>query len=268
VHYDAADSEGLEVGLSCGGIIDVLVAPCPIDDPVISMLDKITGDKPAVLGTVIESCPRLQHMLICEDGHTAGAMVYSSGPERLQLHARQLLKSGGYILDVNTDDPPVFLEALLPSPSLAIVGATPLAVAVCQAAQLAGFRTCIIDPREIEGNMRCTLAASNTHIVHKWPEEAFQKLNVDTSWYTAILSHDSKIDVPALRSAITRKCRYIGLLGSTRTQAQRCQTLLDEGFAPEQLECIHGPIGLSINALSFEEIAIATVAEMISVRRS
>ena len=159
-----------------------------------------------------------------------------------------------------------FAETIAPEPLLLIVGASPIAVALCALAAQTGFRTAVVDPRR--DFARAELFPAAERVVHAWPEEGLAAAGLDAHSYVAVVAHDEKLDVPALRAALRARCRYVGLLGSRHTRETRYDALRAEGFAPEAVARIHGPIGLkSIGALEPAEIAVSILAELIAVRR-
>ena len=159
-----------------------------------------------------------------------------------------------------------FAEALASDPLLLIVGASPIAVALCAMAAQAGFRTAVVDPRR--DFARAELFPAAERVVHAWPEEGLGEAGLDAHSFVAVVAHDEKLDVPALRAALRAKCRYIGLLGSRHTREVRYEALQAEGFAPEAVARIHGPIGLKgLGGIEPAEIAVSILAELIAVRR-
>ena len=159
-----------------------------------------------------------------------------------------------------------FAELVEPAPKLLIVGASPIAVSLCELATRTGFRVSIVDPRR--DFARTELFPLAEAVVHRWPEEGLAEAGLDAQAYVAVLAHDAKLDVPALSAALRAKGAYIGLLGSSGTQADRRQALEAAGFAPDDVARIRGPIGLkSIGALEPAEIAVSILAELIMVWR-
>ena len=160
-----------------------------------------------------------------------------------------------------------FAERIAPDPCLLIVGASPIAIALCDLAARVGFRVRVVDPRRDFARPEMFPAAEA--VVHRWPEEGLAEAGLDAHSYVAVLAHDAKLDVPALSAALRANARYIGLLGSRGTQADRRDALLAAGFDPGQVDRIRGPIGLKhIGALEPAEIAVAILAELILARRS
>jgi xanthine dehydrogenase accessory factor len=147
---------------------------------------------------------------------------------------------------------------------LVVVGAVHLTQALGDLATLNGFEVIVIDPRTAfatpERFPRATL-------VHDWPDSALAALCPDSRTAVVVLSHDAKLDEPALVTALRSPCFYIGALGSQRTQQARRRRLADEGFGEAELARIHGPVGLDIGALTTPEIAVAIMAEIIQARR-
>jgi xanthine dehydrogenase accessory factor len=147
---------------------------------------------------------------------------------------------------------------------LLVVGAVHLAQELGELAERCGFELTVIDPRSAfataERFPHATLSLD-------WPDEALEALAPDAQTAIVVLSHDAKLDDPALAAALQSQAFYIGALGSAKTQAARRRRLIEQGFAEADLERIHGPIGLDIGALSTAEIAVSIMAEIIRVRR-
>ena len=158
----------------------------------------------------------------------------------------------------------VFIKVLVPAHRLAIIGAGHVSQYLTTIAGVAGFDVTVIDPR--------TLYASparfpDATINHEWPDEALAAFGLDRNSAVVTLSHDPKLDEPALATALKSDAFYIGALGSRKTQALRRERMKAEGFTDAELDRIHGPVGLDIGALSPAEIAVSIVAEMIDVLR-
>jgi xanthine dehydrogenase accessory factor len=158
------------------------------------------------------------------------------------------------------------LIEVYPSPQhLVIVGAVHTAIPLTTCAKELGFRVTIVDPRSAFATLERFGHADA--LVIAWPDEALPTLRLDRSTYVAVLTHDPKLDNPAVRVALQYPVRYVGALGSPKTQAKRKQVLRDEGVSEADLQRIHGPIGLKINAKTPAEIAVAILAEIVAVRR-
>lgn len=158
----------------------------------------------------------------------------------------------------------VFIQVLTPPLRLAIVGAGHISQYLSTIAGEAGFEVTVIDPRTTYASAaRFPRAKLN----HDWPDEALDGFGLDRRSAVVTLSHDPKLDEPALASALRSDAFYIGALGSRKTQAQRRERMKGQGFSERELDRIHGPVGLDIGALSPAEIAIAIVAQIIDVLR-
>ena len=139
-----------------------------------------------------------------------------------------------------------------------------IAVALCTLASAAGFRVIVIDPRE-RLNSAARFPAADARIVG-WPEDELPALQLDENSYVAVLTHDEKFDDPTLDHVLRRPVRYVGAIGSRKTQALRRARLESAGFSATTIDVVHAPIGLDIGAQSPEEIAVAILAEMIAAR--
>lgn len=159
---------------------------------------------------------------------------------------------------------PVFVQSFNPPPRLVVVGAVHIAEPLARMATLAGYGTTLVDPRR-------AFAASQKfdgyEISTDWPDEALARLKPDVRTAIVTLTHDPKIDDPALETALRSPAFYIGALGSRKTHAARLARLKERGFDDAALARIHGPVGLAIGALSPAEIAISIVAEITKIRR-
>lgn len=161
-------------------------------------------------------------------------------------------------------DGAVFLTVDLPAPRLLLVGAVHISQALAPMARIAGFDTTILDPRTAFATPE---RFPDVPVLAEWPDLALPAYGLDPFTAVAALTHDPKVDDPALEAALAAGCFYIGALGSRRTHAQRLERLGARGCEAAALGRIHAPIGLSIGAASPAEIAVAVLAEIISARR-
>ena len=157
------------------------------------------------------------------------------------------------------DDRKVFIHVFTPPKRLVVVGAVHIAQALAPMAALAGYAVTIIDPRSA---FAMDWRFPGVTLTHDWPDEALEALRPDRRTAVITLTHDPKLDDPALKLALKSDAFYIGALGSTRTNAKRLERLGADGFSAVELARIHGPVGLDIGAISPAEIAIAILAEM------
>jgi xanthine dehydrogenase accessory factor len=149
-------------------------------------------------------------------------------------------------------------------PHLICVGAVHTAITLTQIARSLGYRTTIIDPRGIFST-RERFAHVDT-LIHEWPQEAFKSVGIDTQTAVCVMTHDAKIDIPALEVALRSPAFYVGSLGRSTTQTLRYKQLRRRGFTRRELERIHGPIGLDLGGRDPAEVALAVMAEITAVR--
>jgi xanthine dehydrogenase accessory factor len=146
-----------------------------------------------------------------------------------------------------------------------VVGAVHIAQALAPIALAAGYEVTLIDPRR---SFATAARFPGIALTHDWPDEAMDRLKLDARTAVVTLTHDPKIDDPALERALRSGCFYIGCLGSSRTHKGRLGRLAQMGFGEKDFARLHGPIGLDIGAKSPAEIAISIIAEVIAVLRS
>lgn len=163
-----------------------------------------------------------------------------------------------------TDDGPVFLHAYNPPLRLIIVGAVHIAQPLSQMATTNGFDVTVVDPR---GGFLSPERFPGVNVIPEWPDDALIKVGVDHRTAIATLTHDPKIDDPALHIALRSPAFYIGCLGSNRTHAKRVERLGEDGLSTAEIARIHGPIGLDIGAKSPSEIAISILAQITQALR-
>jgi xanthine dehydrogenase accessory factor len=231
--YGIDDDQAWSVGLPCGGEIDVFVERFEgeLPDP----------GEPSVVLTVLE-------------GERAGERRIV-GPEAVEPGASRVLELGGE---------KVFAEVLGPPPRLVVVGATDTAEELCRAAQALGWSTAVADPRP--ALVTRERLPSPDELVTAWPGEALEELAPDADTAVVVLTHEERLDVPALTTALGSDAFYVGAIGSRRTQERRRERLLEAGLGEEELERIAGPAGLDLGAHSPAETAVSILAEVLAVR--
>ena len=163
------------------------------------------------------------------------------------------------------DDGPLFVHVFNPPPRLFIVGAVHIAQSLVPMARLAGYEVVLIDPRQAWAS---ETRFPDVKILLDWPDDALDLLKPDRCSAIVTLTHDPKLDDPALHAALKSEAFYIGSLGSKRTHAKRLERLAEAGFDADSLARIKGPIGLAIGAKSPAEIAVSILAEVTRVRRN
>jgi xanthine dehydrogenase accessory factor len=157
-----------------------------------------------------------------------------------------------------------FLTVQAPSPRLTLIGAVHISQALAPMAKIAGLDVTIIDPRTAFATPE---RFPGTPILAEWPDEALAAAPLDRFTAICLLTHDPKIDDPALKTALTADCFYVGALGSRKTHAKRLERMRAEGFDAARLARIHAPIGLDIGAVSPAEIAVSILGEVIASMR-
>ena len=259
LHFGVSNEEAWSVGLACGGAIDVFVEP--LSTPLfVPLRDALRAQRPAATATLIRG-PEAKvgaKLAVFSDGTTAGAI------DEAALAAARAALSGGPAGRITLGDSEIFVDVLLPSPRLIIIGGVHIAIPLVTFARALGFRAILVDPRESFGNAQRFPHADE--IVPEWPDRAIAALAPDASTAIAVLTHDPKIDDPALVAALRSPAFYVGALGSRRTQEKRRARLLDAGMTETELARLHAPIGLDLGGRSPEEIAVAVVAQMVAAR--
>jgi xanthine dehydrogenase accessory factor len=158
----------------------------------------------------------------------------------------------------------IFIHVHNPPSRLIIVGAVHIAQALAPMAALMGYAVTIVDPRRA---FATDARFPTVTLSDDWPDEAMQKLDPDRRTAVVTLTHDPKLDDPALTVALRSPAFYVGSLGSRRTHAKRLERLKEQGLTDAELARIHGPVGLSINAISPAEIAVSILGQITEVRR-
>ena len=155
----------------------------------------------------------------------------------------------------------IFIETYIRPIKVIIVGAVHIAQYLTDFAKSLNFEISIIDPR---GYFASEQRFPDINIINKWPHEAFEEIETNENTALIALTHDPKIDDPALQHALNKKFYYIGALGSKKTHINRCKRLKEAGFSDEQINSIHGPIGIKLGGKSAPEIALSIIAQLVS----
>jgi xanthine dehydrogenase accessory factor len=165
---------------------------------------------------------------------------------------------------IEHDGDSYFLTVQVPAVRLVLIGAVHISQALAPMAKLCGLDTVIIDPRTAFASLE---RFPDVELIGEWPDEALDRGPLDRYSAIALLTHDPKIDDPALERALMAECFYIGALGSRKTHAKRLERLRAKGFSEASLARIHAPIGLDIGAVSPAEIAVSVIGEVIGALR-
>lgn len=267
LHFGVADETAWEVGLACGGTIEVFVQPL-----VLSMYERITSyieESIPFAHTIVIKGPNelLGKELVVTSNDTVGSLGIDLDTLTIAT-AREVLSAGTTqraIISQKDEDPiELFVDVFLPEPVLVLVGGVHIAIDLIPIAEILGYQVVVIDPRKAFGTEERFPNVSQ--LVQAWPDEAFKQISLTNSTAVAMLTHDPKIDDPSLKIVLESDVFYIGALGSKKTHAKRIKRLQADGFTPEQINRIHGPIGLTIGGHTPGEIALAVMAEITSVK--
>jgi xanthine dehydrogenase accessory factor len=240
--FGVSDETAFSVGLACGGTIRVLV------EPVAPMAD--------LLADLVAARAERRAVAYAVDLETWSRALLPAGAEAaadLRLRSdRAGVDEGRFIAPHN---PPL---------RMVVVGAVHIAQPLLAMARLAGYDPTLIDPRDTFGAAE---RFPGEVILDDWPDEALTRLAPDTRTAIITLTHDSKLDDPAIQVALRSKCFYLGCLGSKKTHAARVARLEAAGFSAEDIARIHAPVGLAIGAKTPAEIAISILAQVTAVLR-
>lgn len=267
LHFGVADETAWQVGLACGGEIDVFVEPLAGEhfDFLQAALEQET---PAASLTIIAGpAADLGAKLSVQGGQeqrTLGSIDGGRG-DRAREALLERLRTGEPGRVALGEQLEAFVDAFPPRPRLIMVGGVHIAETLAQLARSLGYHTVVIDPRRAFGTEERFPHVDQ--LIQAWPEQGLAEVGVNSSTAVAVLTHDPKIDDPALLAALTGPAFYVGALGSRSTQERRRERLREAGLTQKQVEQLHGPIGLDIGAQTPEEIALAVMAEIVAARR-
>jgi xanthine dehydrogenase accessory factor len=276
--YGISDDDAFEVGLTCGGIIDLFVER--IDQQSFPELADVarsieSGEPVAVVTCVEGPADRLGKRMIVWPGRRAGSL----GLERLDDAAtddgRGLLAGGltktlhyGHDGERRGDDIAVFVASFAPRPRMLVFGAIDFAAAVARVGAFLGYRVTVCDARQVFATAKRFPDADE--VVVDWPHRyltaEIEKGGVDDRTVVCVLTHDPKFDVPVLEVALRQSFLYVGAMGSRRTHDDRMKRLREAGMEEEILGKLASPIGLDLGARTPEETAVSIAAEIIATR--
>lgn len=253
VRYGISNERAWEVGLSCGGTLEVLVEPAVADE----VLHAAAGPGGTVVMTVLEGPDLGRRQVFGEDadGSPAGAAA--------QVALRSG-RSGTTRVELGGEEAAVLLEVFPRPPRLVIFGGVHVAAELVPLARALGYRTTVADGRPVFLTRERFPEADE--LLLAWPDEAFARTGLDSGTAVAVLTHDPKFDDPALLIALRSPAMYVGAIGSKKTQASRRERLREAGLTEEELARLHGPIGLDLGGRSPAETALAILAEITAVR--
>jgi len=269
LHFGVADSEAWEIGLACGGEIEVFIRV--FGRSQLEIWKSAFQTEQAFCSALLVNGPEKllgKELILGEDGNTIG----SDFPIEQQ---QSIVKAIGDVTTRNKSSSKtiegdilgeLFLNRVQMKPTLIIVGGVHIAVPLVKLAEIVGFEVIVIDPRRLFGTEERFPGVKQ--VLSEWPEKAFQKIRVNQSTAIVMLTHDPKIDDPALKIALSSRAFYIGALGSKKTHKKRVDRLTADGVESEKLKLIHAPIGLNLGGRSPEEIALSVIAEIVKTWNS
>ncbi len=274
IRYGISDEQAWDVGLACGGTIDVLVEPLVRPEVVgaaagrggVAVVIALPGDAPpAAFGPHAPGVGEAPApaFTIAEDGSLAGSTGSPAADAALAGTARDLLARGGSAT-VEAAGRQWFLEGFPAAPRLVIVGAVQVAMPLSRIARELGYATVVVDGRAAFATKERFPAVDA--LVVGWPDEVAEEIGLGPADAVAVLTHDVKFDEPAIVEALRRGCRYVGAVGSRKTQADRRARLLAAGVGEADLDRLRGPIGLDLGGRAPAETALAIMAEIVAER--
>lgn len=269
--YGITEEQNVEqIGLSCGGEIQVFVERLANFEPLATALKAHQPIVRAVLITAPEESGANPGMsvLIPEKGKLVGKLGSAALDDAVATKGRDLLRNGESAtatVEVEGKPAEAFFAVYLPEPTLVIVGAGHITIPLSRLAKTLDYRVIVVDPREAFATRERLPDADE--LLLEWPDDALAHLPISSATAVAVLTHDDKFDVPALKAALNSPASYVGAIGSRGTRERRDRRLREAGVTDEQIARIHGPIGIDIGAHTPEEIALAILAQIVAVRR-
>ena len=254
LHFAVSDELAWGVGLACGGSLSVFVEPA--DRRLLAEVREGMKRRIPVALAVVTAGEHLGTGAVRHEG------APGSGPPPLREAALEALESGRP-LRAETVLGPVFCDVIRPPESLVIVGGVHIAQTLAVLAEAVGYRPVICDPRPVFASPE---RFPGVEIVNDWPESGFLQIGLDAGTAVATLTHDPKLDDPALVAALRSPAFYVGALGSRKTHARRLARLRERGVSEEALSRIASPIGLPIGSRTPAQIALSVMAEVVAAR--
>jgi xanthine dehydrogenase accessory factor len=265
VRYGISDDLAWDVGLACGGTVDVLIEPEVRPEAIAAA--EADG---AVLATRLPADAPGDELAPARTGAgepPSEAAIFrdkAEAPQPMRPAIAAALGDGASGVVRDAAGRQWFVEAFPSPPRLVIVGAVHTAIPLLHFAAELGYRTVVVDRRATFVGGGRMAEADEVHV--SWPEDAFAEIGLGREDAVAILSHDAKLDEPAIVAAIRAGCRYVGAIGSRKTQSDRRRRLLDAGLTEAELGRLRGPIGLQLGGRAPGEIALAVMAQIIADR--
>jgi len=277
IRYGISDEEAWDVGLACGGTIDVLAEPAIADAAVAAARASARDAGAAVVTPLPADAPPpefgphepgagsrpVEPLVVHDDGRLEGTLGSGALDAALIDQARDALVRGTS-RTVELGGRSLFVEAFPVRPRLVVVGAVQAAMSLVSFARELGWATVVIDGRASFATPE--RFPDVDRLVVGWPDEVADEIGLGPNDAVAVLTHDVKFDEPAIVEALRRGCRYVGAVGSRKTQADRRTRLLAAGVGEEELARLRGPIGLDLAGRAPAETALAIMSEIVATR--
>lgn len=263
VSWGVTHERAWEMGLSCGGTIEVLIEPAVRPE----LLAAARRESGSVVATIVGGDPPARGGVVVAE-ESPPAAFGTVAPELVAPIAAAAQAAAGTLVSQVERLPDsgleVFLEVFPRRPTLLVFGGVHLAMALVQLARPLGFRIVVADGRA--GFLTRERFPDADELMLGWPEEVFRRVGLDPATCVCVLTHDPKFDEPALELALRSPACYVGAIGSRKTQAHRRDRLRAAGFSEAEIGRLHGPIGLPLGGRAPAEIALAILAEITAVR--
>ncbi|MEV0616069.1 XdhC/CoxI family protein [Nonomuraea sp. NPDC050404] len=272
--YGVSDDDAFSVGLTCGGIIDILVEPVSIETfPELGEIAaSVEAHEPVAVATIISGPGQIgARRIIWPDGRATGSLGLERLDDAVDDDVRGMLAQGltgirhyGEQGERRLDDLAVFVHSFTPPPRMLVFGAIDFAAAVARVGKFLGYHVTVCDARPVFATAKRFPDADE--VVVKWPHDYLSTVQVDERTVICVLTHDPKFDVPLLEVALRTDAGYVGAMGSRRTHDDRVARLRECGLSEEELARLRSPIGLDLGARTPEETAVSIAAELIQLR--
>ncbi|MBO0912923.1 XdhC family protein [Streptomyces laculatispora] len=277
--FGYSDEDAFAVGLTCGGIIDILVTPVRADDPArpvyATALATAARGEAAAVARITDGPAGLlgRPLLVRPDGGYEGGLGGHPELDRTAAaEARAMLDAGRTgPLTIGADGSlcgqplTLLVESSVPPPRMIVFGAIDFAAALVRAGKFLGYHVTVCDARPVFATKARFPEADE--LVVDWPHRYLARTGVDARTVLCVLTHDAKFDVPLLEAALKLPAAYVGAMGSRRTHLQRNDRLREAGVTERELARLHSPIGLDLGARTPEETALSIAAEIVAARR-
>jgi len=265
--YRVSERPELEVGLACGGAIDVLIERFNGDPAWDMAREAVATERPVAFVVALKPARVLGRRMAVSEGDAVGSIDLELDA-RIADDARRVLADGEPSVceyDCDGEAASVFIEPMNPRRRLVVVGATDTAVALSRLAAVMGYHVTVIDARPAYASRERFVEADVVRCAES-AEKMLAEVALDTRTFVVTLTHEPRFDIPTLSAALRSEAAYIGALGSKKTHAKRLELLRAQGFDDGQLRRIHGPVGLDIGGRRAEDIALSILAEIQAVR--